>query len=427
MTSLTSFAFKGPLDGVVAPALPAAALDDQPRYAPPSAAQQEAFEVITTRAAFDALEPEWNALFARGASCTQVFQSFNWCWHWANHYLPKHPAPCPLAIVTARRDGQLIMIWPLVVTRAAGLKQVAWLGDPVSQYGDIVVDGVADQADLIRRGWRYVATTLGADIARLTKVRADAAVAPLLAEIGARITATEEAPFADLKKAGSIETFLSRFNAKTLKNQRRKTRRLEERGALSYDYHDTSTDETPARDAIIAGLTLKRAWLNDKGLVSRAFADSRIEAFFAAAVTSRERPAGVAVSMLRTGGEIADHHIMVDCKDRRALHVLGYNLKFERVGPGNIHLEHAIARAFAQGVATFDFLAPRHDYKMDWADGVIAVNDHAIGLTPRGRVYAAVYLGMIREGMKRTLKALPKSVTRSIAGLHGKVRRTAID
>jgi CelD/BcsL family acetyltransferase involved in cellulose biosynthesis len=218
-----------------------------------------------------------------------------------------------------------------------------------------------------------------------------------------------------LKKAGSVETFLARFNAKTIKNQRRKMRRLEERGALSYDRHSAHTPAIPARDAVIAGLTLKRAWLRDKGLVSRAFSDSRIEGFFTDAITAHDRPSGVGVSMLRTGGEIADHHIMVDCKDRRALHVLGYNLKFERVGPGNIHLEYAIAKAFEEGLATFDFLAPRHDYKMDWADGVVVVNDYAIGITPRGRAYGAIYLGLIREGLKSAIKMLPKGLTRSIA------------
>ncbi len=382
----------------------------------------ETFAVIRTRAGFDELEHDWNALFARAGSCLQVFQTFNWCWNWARHYLPSDPRQCPLAIVTIRRGGQLVLVWPLVLTRVAGLKQLSWMGEPVSQYGDIVVDDVADKAELIRRSWTIVTATLKADIARLAKVRADAAVAPLLAEIGSRITATEEAPYADLKKAGSIETFLARFNGKTLKNQRRKMRRLEERGALTYDRHDATTPAVAARDAVIAGLTLKRAWLRDKGLVSRAFSDSRIESFFADAITSRSRPAGVGVSMLRTGGEIADHHIMVDCRNRRTLHVLGYNLKFERVGPGNIHLEYAIAKAFDEGIATFDFLAPRHEYKMDWADGVVVVHDHAIGLTASGRAYGSLYLGLVREGMKSAVKALPKSLTRSIAGALACVR-----
>ena len=47
--------------------------------------QSVSFELVTTRAAFDALEDEWNDLFARAGRSAQIFQTFNWNWHWANH------------------------------------------------------------------------------------------------------------------------------------------------------------------------------------------------------------------------------------------------------------------------------------------------------------------------------------------------------
>ncbi len=47
--------------------------------------------LVAERAAFDALENEWNDLFARAGKPTHVFQSFNFCWHWANHYLTSSP------------------------------------------------------------------------------------------------------------------------------------------------------------------------------------------------------------------------------------------------------------------------------------------------------------------------------------------------
>src|SRR5437016_4655895 len=45
------------------------------------------FAVIADRAGFEALEAEWNALFASAGRPCQIFQTFNWLWHWANHYL----------------------------------------------------------------------------------------------------------------------------------------------------------------------------------------------------------------------------------------------------------------------------------------------------------------------------------------------------
>ena len=64
------------------------------RATPPNTAAISALDLeldlslITDRAAFEALEADWNDLFARAGRPTQVFQTFNWNWHWARHYLP---------------------------------------------------------------------------------------------------------------------------------------------------------------------------------------------------------------------------------------------------------------------------------------------------------------------------------------------------
>ena len=82
------------------------------------------------RAGFDALEPEWNDLFACAGRDTHLFQTFNWNWHWANHYLPAgaEPTKTSLAIVTAHREGRLIALWPLLLVRSSGLTLVRWMG-----------------------------------------------------------------------------------------------------------------------------------------------------------------------------------------------------------------------------------------------------------------------------------------------------------
>jgi hypothetical protein len=45
---------------------------------PPAAAALTTFAIVADRAGFDALEPEWNDLFARAGRDTHVFQTFNW-------------------------------------------------------------------------------------------------------------------------------------------------------------------------------------------------------------------------------------------------------------------------------------------------------------------------------------------------------------
>lgn len=377
----------------------------------PQVATDMVFAIVRTRDGFDALEADWNGLFERAGRGEQMFQQYNWLWHWANHYTDERTE---FAIVTGRRNGQLVLVWPVVIERPARLRQLAWMGDPVGQYGDVLVDRIDDAEAIIAQSWQFLLKHARADLARLAKVRADAAVAAMLEQFGFKIVASEEAPYASLGKCASYEAFDERFSQKLRKNRRRQLRRLEERGPIEIKVHAEAAE---AADATRLAMTLKRGWLNSKGLVSRAFADTRIDRFFAD-VTSGERPAGVGVSLLTSGGEAADVNISITCKGRRAIHILAYALKFEKVGVGNHHLEVNLQRAFADGVQFYDFLAPRHAYKMEWADDAIAVNDLAVALTKRGQLYADVYLAVVREAVKSSLKKLPRSLTRLVAGVH---------
>jgi CelD/BcsL family acetyltransferase involved in cellulose biosynthesis len=369
-------------------------------------------DIVRTRGGFDALEVEWNALFEAAGRSEHMFLTFNWLWHWANHYLPPS---AELAIVTGRRAGRLVLILPLLVERAAGLRQLAFMGAPVSQYGDVLVDDATHSAELLERAWTFVLQVAKPDLVRLAKVRADATLAPMLATKGFKATSTEEAPAATLSGAPTYADFEQRFSAKLRKNRRRQLRRLEERGPVQIKVLHGTAD---AAGAARATMTLKRAWLNSRGLMSKAFADVRIDAFFADAVASTNRPCGVAISQLASNGECADVSISVTCKGRRAIHILAYALKFEKVGAGNHHLEVALQSAYADGIKVYDFLAPRHEYKMEWADTVVSVSDYALALSPLGKLYADIYLAHVREAVKRALKTLPRGVTRFIAGAH---------
>jgi CelD/BcsL family acetyltransferase involved in cellulose biosynthesis len=392
--------------------LASAVLWSRPVAPPECPGESDLLEVITTRADFNALEAEWNALFERAASGHHVFQTFNWNWHWANHYLVSSDE---LAVTTVRRNGRLIMVCPLVVTRRLGVRTLSWMGDPVSQYGDVLADCSPDRMAVMRRVFDHAVFMHSVDVVELRKVRADATVAPLLIERGMRITGTEEAPYADLAAAKSTEVFEQRFNAKAKKNRNRQRRRLEERGTLVCT---TGTDGSLARDGVIACMTLKRAWLASKGLVSRALADQRVEAFFADAASSKAKPCGVSVSTLRSAGEIADINIAVTAKNTRALHMIAYGLKFEKAAPGALHLEEVLRTAFADGIGRVDFLCPRHPYKMDWCDGTVDVHDYVHAVTLRGRASVALRIDIVRNGSKSVLARLPDSVRQRIATAH---------
>ena len=379
--------------------------------------------LITGRAAFEALETEWNDLFARAGRPTQVFQSFNWNWHWSRHYLWDAEGGIDglrLSIVTGRRDGQLIMIWPLVSERVRGISQIFWMGEPVSQYGDVIIDDLADSLDVLRAGWKFLRREAKGDIVRLRRVRADAVVAPLLADVGASVTDRQTAPYLDLASAKTFADYEQRYSKSARKNRRRLARRLEELGPVTFERHAGGTQ---ARALAIEALELKAQWLADRGLVSHAISDARMSRFFADAAEGATHSTNCIVSVLKSDGVAAALEVSFTCKGRLAMHVIVYNLKFEKSGAGTLLLEKSIQDGFAEKLRLYDMLAPGDNYKLDWSDATADVSDWAKPLSLAGHTYARLYLVFMRTRIKSAISALPQSVRRIMTAGYASLSR----
>lgn len=376
------------------------------------AATQATLDLVTTRAGFDALEASWNALFARAGRNTHLFQTFNWLWHWANHFLPALGEPGPeLAIVTAYAEGRLVMVWPLVRERVGPVTQLSWMGDPVSQYGDVLIDDLPDAADLLRAAWDFVTCRTGASVVLLRKVRADSVIAPLLSETGATVTAELSAPYLDLASAPSFAEYEKRYSGNARRNRGRQRRRLAERGAVTLGWHTHGAEAEALADETFR---LKRIWLDERGVLSPALTDPRTARFFADATRAETHPAGCHVLNLSCGERPVALEIGVRCKGRTAIHVITYDLDYEKTAAGALLMEDSIRRAYADGMTVYDLLAPGDGYKLEWADDAVAVRDWAAPISLLGRAYTAVYLELIRGGLKRGLDALPVDVRRKL-------------
>lgn len=369
-------------------------------------------DLVTTRDEFNALERSWNALFERAGRNTQLFQSFNWLWHWANHFLPKQGSSGPqLAIVTAHIDDRLVMVWPLVSERVGPVTRLTWMGDPVSQYGDVLMDDLPDASDLLREAWTFVTRRTGANVVQLRKVREDSVIAPLLPALGAQITAELKAPYLDLTSAPDFAEYEKRYSSGARRNRKRQRRRLEERGTIALEWH---TNGARAEALTAEAFTFKHAWLRQRGIISPALADPRTERFFADVTRSDTRPAGCHVLALTCDGRPVALEIGLRCKGRTAIHIITYDLDYEKTAAGSLLMEDGIRRAKDDGIAVFDLLAPGDGYKLEWADDSVVVRDWAVPTSLLGRAYAVVYLGLAKTAVKRTLDAMPVGVRRKL-------------
>lgn len=374
------------------------------------------FELITTRAGFDALEDDWNALFDRAARGVHVFQTFNWNWHWANHFLADDDGDAGgvrLSIVVGRRDGRLVTVWPLVKQKVRGVTQIFWMGEPVSQYGDVLVDDAPDTLEILEHAWMFLKERVRGDLLRLRRVRADASIAPLLLRSDAVVTDRQAAPFLDLASAKSFGAYEERYSPRSRRNRRRLARRLAEQGEMAFQH---LAGGEAARKLALKALELKAHWLKDSGLVSNALADPRTTAFFADAAEAKEKSTNCLVSALHVGGEPAALEVSFACKGRLAMHVIVFDLKFEKSGAGVLRLEQSLRDGYEHGLDTYDMLAPGDSYKLDWADGTVEVLDYAKAQSFAGELYARVYLGFVRPRGKAMMKAMPQALRRAVSG-----------
>jgi CelD/BcsL family acetyltransferase involved in cellulose biosynthesis len=204
-----------------------------------------------------------------------------------------------------------------------------------------------------------------------------------------------------------------RYSQKAGKNRRRLMRRLEEHGSIQIVRHRGGSE---ARAAALGAIALKRAWTQASLRVAPSLADARFAAFFADVAEARQRPAGCAVTTMRCNNVIASIAIDVSCAERRAAHIIVHDPAFQRLSPGTLLLQEWIRTASAEGIATFDLLAPAYAYKDDWADTGIAVGDYAGGITWLGRAYARLYLARLRPRLKAALETLPHLVGRRARG-----------
>lgn len=368
-------------------------------------------ELITERRDFDALESDWNDLFERAAKAIHVFQSFNFCWHWANHYLAQDNTKSgpKLAILTGRRNGRLIMVWPLVSERIHGVTQTYWMGEPVSQYGDAVVDAEDDAAEILRAGLEFLRKNLSSDVLRLRRVRSDANIAPLMSNIGAQIADKQTAPYMDLTTAKNFAAFEERYTAKLRRNRRRLIRRLEEKGPVEFlRLHGGEEAGTLAARAI----AVKSLWLKDRGLVSNALNDERTVQVFKDLAAGAEKKVPCIVSVLKTCGEAAAFDISFTCKGRLVVHVMAFELEFEKAGVGVLLLEQNLKQGYAEKLDIYDMMAPGDAYKLDWCDKSETVIDWVKPLSVPGYLYARIYLGFLRGRLKSALKSMPKPLRR---------------
>ncbi len=369
---------------------------------------------------FFALEHEWDELFARSGLDHQVFQSYAWLYHWHSVFVEgasQEEAP-RLALVIGRVDGQLVMVWPLVERRSAGVRTIEWMGAPVSQYGDVILAQHRDQKRWFEAGLAFIKTQMKPDTLILNKVREDGQFARLSETSNFVRLATQQAPYLDLSHYENFEDFRAAYSKRTRKTRSRKRRRFMEKPAATAEI---LSECARAGEIALGTLAIKRQWFEGRNVVSRAFISTQFDAFMKRIVTAKNRSVHALVSAFSFDGQLVAGEIGFRHKSTYFSHVAAYDLNHARLSAGVLQFEDTIEHCIKCDIHTIDLLAPADPYKLEWATGTVRVDDVAIPLTAKGYVATVLRSGCVQTFMRKSARLLPDLLRGRIAGLVTKV------
>jgi CelD/BcsL family acetyltransferase involved in cellulose biosynthesis len=346
----------------------------------------------------DRLAPEWIALEDRTPEATG-FQTFAWCRNWlaARQTSGQHAKLCVVAVYDAQR---LVMLWPLEIERHAKISIARWIGEPLTQYGDILAEPGADRIHWFDAAREHLWRRKDVDLFALSRMRDDSVLAQLATALKAAGPRTS-APFVDLTCSRQHANGRSRH-----KSISRRAKHLASAGPVSLSVIE---DRAARIWTLRTALAQKRSWLHDKGLYSAGLTHAATDAFFDMIAAMDY----LCVHVLLVGQEQAAVEIgFVHKMAYRSL--LGtFDLRFAAGSPGHALTSMVIERCTAQGLKTFDFLAPSDPYKMTWAENTVEIGTFLKPVTIWGHA-GAFALERLRPLAKRAQIAIPLGARRAL-------------
>lgn len=360
------------------------------------------FSIITTISEFNKLQEEWNTLFEAHASGTQLFQTYNWIWHWIHQF---ENNPKDIKILTGHIDKKLVLLAPLVQEYKLGLKILKWVGEPVSQYGDILIAEDPQNLQWLKAGFNYLNDTLKPDLFYLRKTRFDAAITPLLEMYNATILEETAAPYIEVLGDKDFTEFNKRYSQKSRKAKRRHRRKLEEKGPLTFNLYEEGSEANRAANHAI---NLKREWLKATKTISPAFNGPLIDNFFDATSKENNHSANIKVSELCVDNHPAAIEIGILVKDYYGAHLGVYDPAYIAHSPGSLQMQDTIAALIEKGVKVIDLFAPGDKYKYEWTDLSVPVYDFAYSTSLKGKIYEEAFLKRARPALKSAVQTVSK-------------------
>ncbi len=358
---------------------------------------------VTVFNSFDELQTTWK-IFEQECDC-YAFQSYDWLSNWYNQIGTKQNLKALLVLVELPA-GTPLMILPLGIQKRAFVNLLLWLGGDIADYqGPLLSRNFAEtvNADEFSSIWNEILGLLPQHDAVFLERQPKTIAQQLNPFIFSTcIPHASNAHHASL--TDSIESFVSQKRGKKwISTERRKQRRLEEQGHLSFGVAVTNTEINLFLDTMISQKSQSYRTLG----VRNIFEQTGYIDFFKHMSNHHIRDSFVHLSALRLGDQIIATHWGLVYK-KRFYHLLpSYSHdEYTRFSPGNILLRKLFEWCMQNGIEVYDFTVGDESYKLLWSDAVLELFDYFKAKNLKG-VFYVLPIRLIKT-LKRSIKQQPR-------------------
>jgi CelD/BcsL family acetyltransferase involved in cellulose biosynthesis len=360
-------------------------------------------DVLTSAAEILAIKDEWRTLEIENAIPASVFQSHEWVRAWCATYFSADDGD-KIKVYAGYQNGELVFLLPLAKSSHNGVTVLQWLTEPLGQYGDVLCAKGQDVSEWMRLALSSIKKENATDVLRLRHVRQDGLVENYAKADMLDGKYHERAPYLDLRAYKNETEYDARYTSVQRKRRKKIRKRLEEKGAVTFNKLRCSMD---IDKAIETAILEKNNWLSDRGRYNRIMGCPRHVNFLKSLAKTATDSFSMTTTELSAGNSAVSWEIAFRYRGTHFAYITSHVNALTDLSPGRLHMDLSQRAALADHQSKFDLMVPYDQHKESWCSAMINVNDYYLGLSPKGRVYGAGYLRVLRPIVRNIYYKMP--------------------
>lgn len=350
----------------------------------------------------------WKELRGR-QTAPNFYQSYEWCSAWIRS-CSAAGRPEMVRTVTVWQGDRLVLLWPLALRSLGPFRVLHSLGEPATQYSDVLVDDSPLAAAWFESAWKAIFTMDGVDALHLKHVRWDSSLERLTPKKQRWLQLlSDSSPFiVKTPESGEVIPRCQRRNrsGRSISSLKRHMKKLQSFGAVTFE----DVPRCNHRAAVQQALALKSDWLDARGMASAGY----LHPGNRNTILTLAEGGHFMISRMLVGDETAAIEVGVADRGHYYSMIQSYDQRFASQSPGRLLLWHLLEKS--DGIEKFDFLPPNLPHKSEWTEWSTDVTDYVVPLTMRGWLIAR-YLVSVRGMLVTTFDRLPTPLRRRLSRL----------